>query len=260
MVVARHCRRRVGVQRPVWGGGIPPYDVQGMAGRRGWLRRGQTRAPGREKRGRGGWKGDGGLGRREQGLPSPPDMGHSAIDADIESLYRRSPSHDLPLHHFSLALDDLGEWKVIPPTPLPSSRGRASARPLARSRHYHRRRGATGRDDWRAALKGFDRPCQNMAASLSRWPIPWKSSDLAKWFASRLHGGVAFKRPINTQEVILRYLYSLSLSLSLLSPLSISSFLTLALSISPTIGSLSPSALPVSPSSPFLPPTSISFI
>lgn len=156
----------MGVQRPVWGGGILPYSVQGMAGGRGWSRRGQTRAPGREKRRRGGWIGDGERRGQEQGLPSPPDMGHSAIDADIESLYRRSPSHDLPLHHFSLALNDLEEWKVIPsPPPCPRREDagcRASARPLAgafaRSRHYHRRRGATGRDD--AALKGFDRPCQ----------------------------------------------------------------------------------------------------
>ncbi|XP_025994510.2 clavesin-2 isoform X2 [Solenopsis invicta] len=33
-----------------------------------------------------------------------------------------------------------------------------------------------------------------MAASPPWWPIPWKSSDLAKWFVSRLHGGVAFTK------------------------------------------------------------------
>lgn len=52
-------------------------------------RRKREGRPGYEKRCRG-------LEERGQGLPSPPDMGHSAIDADIESLYRRSPSHDLP--------------------------------------------------------------------------------------------------------------------------------------------------------------------
>ncbi|KAG5320565.1 CLVS2 protein, partial [Acromyrmex heyeri] len=34
----------------------------------------------------------------------------------------------------------------------------------------------------------------NMAAPPPWWPIPWKSSDLTKWFASRLHGGVAFTK------------------------------------------------------------------
>lgn len=148
----------MGVQRPVWGGGVPPYGVQGMeASERGWSRRGQTRAPGCEKRRRGGWKGAGVLEERGQGLPSPPDMGHSAIDADIESLYRRSPLHDLPLHR-SLALVDLGEWKVVPLPLALAARSLTGA--FARSRHYHRRRGATGRDDSRAALKEFDRPCQ----------------------------------------------------------------------------------------------------
>ncbi|XP_012054987.1 PREDICTED: clavesin-2-like [Atta cephalotes] len=33
-----------------------------------------------------------------------------------------------------------------------------------------------------------------MAAPPPYWPIPWKSSDLTKWFASRLHGGVAFTK------------------------------------------------------------------
>ncbi|KYN38369.1 Alpha-tocopherol transfer protein-like protein [Trachymyrmex septentrionalis] len=59
-------------------------------------------------------------------------MGHSAIDADIESLYRR--------------------------------------------------------------VKGIRSTVPNMAAPPPWWPIPWKSSDLTKWFASRLHGGVAFTK------------------------------------------------------------------
>jgi len=77
-------------------------------------------------------------------------MGHSAIDADIESLYRWSPLHELPLHHFSLALVDLGEWKVVPPCPHRGD-ARQLAGAFARLRHYHRRWGATIRDDSRAA-------------------------------------------------------------------------------------------------------------
>jgi len=52
-------------------------------------------------------------------LPSPPDMGHLAIDADIESLYRRSPSRAISLTSLlarSLPRSRLstgGEWVVM---------------------------------------------------------------------------------------------------------------------------------------------------
>lgn len=51
-----------------------------------------------------------------------------------------------------------GEWKVVPLPLALAARSLTGA--FTRSRHYHRRRGATGRDDSRAALKEFDRPCQ----------------------------------------------------------------------------------------------------
>lgn len=60
---------------------------------------------------------------------------------------------------------DLGEWKVVPSRHEDARRLRRRSsrrRAFARSRHYHRRRGGGERplDDSRAALKGFDRPCQ----------------------------------------------------------------------------------------------------
>lgn len=83
----------------VWDGGAPP--VRGCRGRYvdgdGRKERADARAALREKRRRSGRVG---VAQRVEGegrgLPSPPDMGHSAIDVDIESLYRRSPSDDLP--------------------------------------------------------------------------------------------------------------------------------------------------------------------
>lgn len=118
-----------------------------------------------------------------RGLPSPPDMGHSAIDVDIESLYRRSPSDDLPyVTSRSLAL--AGPAGVD--SPLPPARGcvparlvvgssaRSPARTFARSLHYLRSGVATIRA---RGVKGFDRPRQTWR---SRWqPIPYES--VATW-------------------------------------------------------------------------------
>lgn len=97
VVVARTAgRREVGIERPVRDGGVPPYGVQRMITERGWSKREGRRARRCEDRWRGNCRDDRGTKGRRQGLPSPPDMGHSAIDADIESLYHRSPSRDLP--------------------------------------------------------------------------------------------------------------------------------------------------------------------
>jgi len=78
-------------------------------------------------------------------------------------------------------------------------------------------------------------------AALPPWrPIPWKTSDLTKWFRAAATRGCSFhKRPINTQEMILRYLHSLFISMS---------FLLFLFSALPAFPSF-PSSLAVNPSS-----------
>jgi len=66
--------------------------------------------------------------------------------------------------------------------------------PLAPLATLSRSAGAVGRKDPRAASKGVRSTAPNMAAPPPRRPIPWKSSNLTKWFFARLHGGVAFTK------------------------------------------------------------------
>lgn len=122
----------------------------------------------------------------------------------------------------------------VPARLVVGSSARSPARTFARSLHYLRSGGL--RRFARAGLKGSIDRAKHGGLVGSRYPE--SVSDLAKWFASRLHGGCSFhKRPINTQEVILRYL---SFSLSLSHPLFLApSFLRLPLSLLRPISSAS---------------------
>lgn len=124
-------------------------------------------------------------------------MGHSAINADIESLYRRSFSHNLLYVTFrSPACSE--RWSSRRVSMRTDSIARniifgagVESTALICARHLRVR--STARQIWRYRNPGS--------------PIPWKSSDLAKWFASRLHGGVAFTKD---QSIRRRWSYDIS--------------------------------------------------
>lgn len=156
--------------------------------------------------------GVGGRGRGRGELPSPPDMGHLAIDADIESLYRPSPSRAISVTSLlarplarsrrSVTTETSGDGpsptKYFLLSLVRSARLSSIASLATVSRSA---RDGRPREDSRAALKGARSTAPNMAAPpppplppLARRPISWKSGDLAKWFFARLHGGVAFTK------------------------------------------------------------------
>lgn len=159
VVVARRCRGRRGrvdgwgVQRPVWGGGVPPYGVvQGMASGRGWMEervdartRMREASKGRlvKRRGIGRAKAEAPVTARYGSLGDRCRYRVAVSPESVRTIFPYITSRSLSSRSGGMESGPL----------LPSSRGRASAPParsLVRSRHYHRQRGASGRPMIRA--------------------------------------------------------------------------------------------------------------
>lgn len=142
-------------------------------------RRGQTRAPGCEKRQRGGWKGDGGVRRARAEVPvtarygSLGDRCRYRVPVSSESVARSSLTSLLARSRRP------GGMESGPPFTLAAGT-RVGSIARRRVRALTTLSSATGddRDDSRATLKGFDRPCQTWR---HRHPGGWYPGSLVTW-------------------------------------------------------------------------------